>query len=174
MATSLHLDPVLATREEPAYDCSVGRALEILSTRSALLLLREAFYGVTRFDDFTARVGISEPAAAARLTELVEHGLLEREPYREAGQRTRSAYRLTAKGADLLPVVVALLQWGDRWLTDEGGPVALSHVDCGEPVHAELRCAAGHEVAMEDVHVAPTPYGRRRYAERRAARRAEP
>ena len=169
MTGSLDVDPILAARREPAYDCSVARALEIVSTRSALLLMREAFYGVTRFDDFTARVGISEPVAAARLRELVEHGLLEREPYREAGQRTRSAYRLTDKGADLLPVVAALLQWGDRWLTDEGGPVALTHRGCGEPVRAELCCAAGHPVAMEDVHVAPTASGFRRHAARRAA-----
>ena len=85
------------------------------SARSAFLILREAFYGTTRFDEFTERVGITDAVAAARLRELVADGLLVREPYREPGQRTRHQYRLTEKGADLFPVLVALMQWGDRW-----------------------------------------------------------
>src|ERR1700722_8256910 len=142
--------------------CSIARALDVLSTRSALLILREAFYGTTRFDDFAERVGISEPVAAARLRELVEEGLLEREPYREPGQRTRLRYRLTEKGADLFPALVALMQWGDRWLAPEGPPVALLHHDCGEPIHAELRCAAGHRTSVEELDLKalrPPPKG---------------
>ncbi len=158
--TPLRVDRRLQARRGPAVDCSIDRALQVVSTRSALLLLREAFYGVTRFDELTARVGISEPVAAARLKELVAAGLLAREPYREPGQRTRHAYRLTEKGSELLPVLVALLQWGDRWEAAEGGgPVALTHVDCGEPVHAELRCGAGHAVDATKVHLAPTDAG---------------
>ena len=98
----LDTDPRLGLRAGPAPDCSIERALELVSTRSALLLMREAFYGVNRFDELTARAGISEPVAAARLKELVADGLLVREPYREPGQRTRSAYHLTEKGAELL------------------------------------------------------------------------
>jgi DNA-binding HxlR family transcriptional regulator len=131
--------------------CTIGRALEVVSTRSAMLLLREAFYGATRFEEFHRRAGVSEPVAAARLRELVEAGILEREDYREAGQRTRQAYRLTDKGADLFPVLVSLMQWGDRWLDDGGGPVALLHRDCGERVGAELRCAAGHRVQVGEI-----------------------
>jgi len=134
-----------------ASACSVARALDVVSSKSALLILREAFYGTTRFDDFASRVGISEPVAAARLRELVDAGLLEREPYREPGQRTRLAYRLTQKGADLLPVLVALMQWGDKWLQPDGPRVALRHADCGEAVHAELRCSAGHPVPDADI-----------------------
>src|SRR5579875_4213312 len=123
----LELDPGLKRRRGPAPDCSVDRALQVVSTRSAMLLMREVFYGVTRFDELTARVGISEPVAAARLKELVEAGLLVREPYREPGQRTRFAYHLTEKGADLLPVLVGLLRWGDRWTpAPGGGPVELT------------------------------------------------
>ena len=132
----------------------MARALEVVSSRSALLILREAFYGTTRFDDFAARVGISEPVAAARLRELVDDGLLEREPYREPGQRTRLAYRLTEKGAELLPVLVALMQWGDRWLQPGGAPVVLRHRECGESVHAELHCAAGHRVSPAELELA--------------------
>jgi hypothetical protein len=92
--------------------------------------------------------------AAARLRELVEEGLLEREDYREPGQRTRQQYRLTPKGADLFPVLVALMKWGDRWLDDRGGPLELLHRDCGEPVDVSLRCAAGHEVRSGEVDAA--------------------
>jgi DNA-binding HxlR family transcriptional regulator len=134
-----------------AEGCTVARALEVVPTRSAFLLLREAFYGTTRFDDFAQRVGISEPVTAARLRELVDHGLLERESYREPGQRARQSYRLTDKGADLFPVLVALMQWGDRWLDDRGGPVELCHRGCGERVAVELRCAAGHEVGPDEL-----------------------
>jgi DNA-binding HxlR family transcriptional regulator len=145
-----------------AERCTIARALEVIPTRSAFLILREAFYGTTRFDDFAERVGISEPVTAARLRELVEHGLLEREDYREPGQRTRQRYRLTDKGADLFPALVALMQWGDRWLDEDGGPVELRHRDCGETVHAELRCAAGHSVGPDDIDVARRRRGGRR------------
>ncbi len=151
------LDPRSSWR---ATRCSMASALQVVSSRSALLILREAFYGTTRFDDFAERVGISQPVAAARLRELVGDGLLEREPYREPGQRTRMAYRLTAKGAELLPVLVALMQWGDRWLAPDGPPVVLKHRGCGETVRAELRCDAGHATAAADCELAVGP-GRR-------------
>lgn len=136
-----------------ADHCPIAKSLELVSTRSAFLILREAFYGATRFDDFADRAQISEPVAAARLRELVDHGLLEREDYREPGQRTRQGYRLTAKGADLFPALAALMQWGDHWLED-AGRVELRHRDCGEPIAVELRCAAGHEVSAGDLDLA--------------------
>lgn len=141
----------------------MAKAMEVLSTRSALLLLREAFYGTTRFDDFAERVGISEPVAATRLKELVDHGLLERASYREPGQRTRQGYRLTEKGADLFPTLVALKQWGDRWLAPHGAPVELAHRNCGAPVRAELRCSAGHHTEPRDLDLEIGPGGRRRH-----------
>lgn len=134
--------------------CTIAKALEIVGTRSAFLILREAFYGTTRFDDFASRVGISEPVAAARLRELVGDGLLEREDYRDPGQRTRQRYLLTDKGADLLTALVALMQWGDRWLDDRGGPVELRHRDCGERVTAQLRCEADHLVGADELDLA--------------------
>ena len=91
---------------------------------------------------------------AARLRELVDEGLLEREDYREPGQRTRQLYQLTPKGADLFPAVAALMQWGDRWLDDRGGPVQLLHRDCGEPVSVQLRCAADHPVTPGELDLA--------------------
>ena len=137
--------------------CTIAKALDVVSTRSAFLILREAFYGTTRFDDFAARARISEPVAAARLRELVKEGLLERADYREPGQRTRQRYRLTAKGADLFPALAALMQWGDRWLDNRGGPVELRHRDCGEPVAVELRCAAGHVIGTNELDLARRP-----------------
>lgn len=137
-----------------AERCSIARALSVVGARSAFLILREAFYGTTRFDDFAQRAGISEPIAAARLRELVDEGLLEREDYREPGQRTRQRYRLTPKGAELLPALVALMQWGDRWLDDAGGPVELRHRDCGARVGVQLRCAADHPVDPGELELA--------------------
>jgi DNA-binding HxlR family transcriptional regulator len=137
-----------------ANRCTIARSLDVITTRSAFLILREAFYGTTRFDDFAQRVGISEPVVASRLRELVDHGLLEREDYREPGQRTRQRYRLTEKGADLFPALVALMQWGDRWLDDRGGPVELRHRGCGKRVALELRCGSGHTVSPEELDLA--------------------
>lgn len=149
----LRLTGPLDPRENwTATACPIARAMDVVGTRSAFLLLREAFYGTTRFDDFAERVGISQPVAAARLRELVGDGLLAREPYREPGQRTRMAYRLTDKGAEFFPALAALMQWGDRWLGPSG--VDLRHRDCGEVVHAELRCAAGHQLSVEDLDLA--------------------
>jgi DNA-binding HxlR family transcriptional regulator len=152
METTLRLTGSMEPRSSwKATRCTIAKALDVVSTRSAFLILREAFYGTTRFDDFAERVGISEPSAAARLGELVEQGLLEREDYREPGQRTRQRYVLTEKGADLFPALAALMQWGDRWLDERGGPVHLSHAGCGERVGVQLRCAAGHEVAVGEL-----------------------
>src|ERR1700749_1306914 len=137
-----------------AERCPIAKSLEVVSTRSALLIMREAFYGTTRFDDFAERVGLSEPATAARLRELVDNGMLERENYRDPGQRTRQQYRLTEMGADLFPVLVALMEWGDRWLDDRGGPVELLPRGCGETVGVSVRCAAGHEVDTSEIDVA--------------------
>jgi DNA-binding HxlR family transcriptional regulator len=137
-----------------ADGCTIAKALEVIPTRTAFLILREAFYGTSRFNDFAERVGISEPVTAARLRELVDSGLLEREDYREPGQRTRQRYRLTEMGAELLPVLLALMQWGDRWLDDRGGPVDVRHRDCGESVTVELRCAAGHTIDGDDLELA--------------------
>jgi len=154
MSHTIEMTGVLAPRSAWTADrCTIARTLSVLSTRSAFLILREAFYGTTRFDDFAERAGLSEPVAAARLRELVDEGLLEREPYREPGQRTRHAYRLTDKGADLLPALVALMQWGDRWLDDDGGPVKLEHRDCGANVGVALRCERGHDVEPAEMQL---------------------
>jgi DNA-binding HxlR family transcriptional regulator len=155
---TVQLEGPLANRGAwKATRCSIDKALGVVGTRSALLLMREAFYGTRRFDDFAVRVGITEAVAAARLRELVEAGLLDRRPYREPGQRTRSEYVLTEMGRDLAPAALALMQWGDKYLTDErGAPLALTHADCGAPVRVEVRCESGHEVPLGEVTVRPS------------------
>lgn len=128
-----------------ADNCSVARTLEVVGERWTLLVLREAFYGVRRFDDFQRHLGVARNVLAARLAVLVAAGVLAREPYQEAGRRQRQEYRLTAAGRDLLPTVVALMQWGDRHLADPSGPpVELHHRDCGAVVRASLVCQSGH------------------------------
>jgi len=107
--------------------CSAGRVLELLSTRTVFLVVRECFYGTTRFEDFTTRIGTSAPAVSRALKQLESAGIVERVPYREPGRRERAEYRLTAAGDDLLPVFLSLMQWGDKYLQD--GKPPLSFVD---------------------------------------------
>jgi DNA-binding HxlR family transcriptional regulator len=136
--------------------CPIGRTMELIGTRSAMLLMREAYYGTTRFDDFAQRVGVTENVAAARLRELTEAGLLRREPYREPGQRTRHEYRLTEKGHDLAPVVLGLFQWGAKHLpVPQRTPPRLRHTDCGADVHVDITCDEHHDVPLREVTVEP-------------------
>ncbi|MET0457573.1 MAG: helix-turn-helix domain-containing protein [Mycobacterium sp.] len=134
-----------------ADDCSMVAALEVVGRRASMLLLREAFYGAHRFDEFVRRAQLSEKITAARLKELVDAGLLERRPYHVAGQRSREDYHLTEKGSDLLPAIVALMRWGDRWVRSDGGKIALTHTDCGHSIAAEMRCTEGHLVTTGDI-----------------------
>jgi DNA-binding HxlR family transcriptional regulator len=138
-----------------ATRCPIAGAIDVVGARSAFLLLRETFYGTTRFDELAERAGISQPVAAARLRELVDQGLLVREPYRDPGQRTRMEYRLTEQGTEFFPVLAALMQWGDKWLRRSG--VELHHRDCGEVVQAELRCAKGHRPTVGEIDLVARP-----------------
>ncbi|TNH30299.1 helix-turn-helix transcriptional regulator [Micromonospora orduensis] len=139
-------------------NCSVARAMDVVGSRSTILIMRDALLGTRRFDEFVRRVGIGEPAMAARLKEMVAAGLLERIPYREPGQRTRHEYQLTRKGRELLPVITALRNWGDTWSADDAGPAIIArHHDCGEPVRAVLRCDAGHDVENGDIDITAGP-----------------
>jgi DNA-binding HxlR family transcriptional regulator len=155
MDAAIHLAGRLEPRDAWRADtCAMARALDVVRTKSAMLVLREAFYGATRFDEFVARTEASEPVVAARLRELVADGLLERVEYRNPGERTRNGYRLTDKGADLFPVLAALMQWGERWLGEQSSGVRLEHHGCGEAVAVEVRCAAGHGVTSGELDLA--------------------
>jgi DNA-binding HxlR family transcriptional regulator len=133
--------------------CRIERALELVGTRSAMILLREVFYGGNRFEDLVRRTGLSEAVAAGRLKELVGHGLLDRRPYREPGSRTRSEYVLTERGRRLFPVLVALMDWGELLEDDHHTGVELVHRDCGRPLQAAVTCTAGHPVTLPEAAV---------------------
>lgn len=137
-----------------ADDCSMAAALDIVGRRASLLLLREAFYGARRFDEFSRRAQLSDKITATRLRELVDEGILEKRPYHEPGQRSREEYHLTDKGVELLPVLLALMRWGDRWTRNDGGRIVLSHTDCGAPIEVEVRCGKGHPVRAGSVEAA--------------------
>jgi len=142
-----------------AANCSVAATLRIVGEKWTLLVLREAFYGLRRYEDFVEAIGCARNILSDRLGKLVEHGLLSRSPYRQEGGRERLEYRLTAKGRDLFPVLLALMQWGDRWLAGRKGvPVIVEHESCQAAVHAELRCAAGHgPLTVQDIVAKPGP-----------------
>jgi DNA-binding HxlR family transcriptional regulator len=131
--------------------CPIEKTMALVGTKSAMLIMREAYYGTTRFDDFARRVGITKAATSARLSELVDAGLLTKQPYREPGQRSRDEYVLTKAGTALMPVVWAMFEWGRRHLDDSR--LRLTHLDCGAEASVEIRCANGHEVPLDELGV---------------------
>jgi DNA-binding HxlR family transcriptional regulator len=150
-------------RDYDPANCAIGAAVEILGERATFLVLREAFNGVRRFDDMQRRTGMPRQVLSSRLARLVGEGMLRKVPYQEAGQRSRTEYRLTSKGFDFYPVLVALMHWGDRYeASPDGPPVLLRHRDCGEPVHLQLSCRAGHVLeSARDVTPVPGPGARK-------------
>jgi DNA-binding HxlR family transcriptional regulator len=120
--------------------CSVARALSVVGERWTMLILREAFLGRRHFDEFQARTGVARNILSARLRALVRNGIFER--VENAAPAERVEYRLTAKGLDLYPILVAMLRWGDKWMACEGGPpVELVHRECGHKTHPTLVCS---------------------------------
>ena len=138
-------------------DCSVARALDIVGEWWTLLILRDAFVGVRRFDDFHRRLGISRNVLTTRLDLLVEHGIFQRVQYQD--RPPRDEYRLTEKGAALWPVINALRQWGDTWVVGpEQASTLLVHTGCGETVHAEPTCShCGEHLDLRNLQLVPGP-----------------
>jgi DNA-binding HxlR family transcriptional regulator len=137
--------------------CSIARSLEVLGERWTLLVLREAFRRVRRFEDFQRNLGIARNVLTDRLTRLVDEGILSREAYQD--RPVRFEYRLTDKGRELWPVMMTLMQWGDRYYAgDEGPPVIVRHRDCGGEVTDHLKCSkCGAELGPRDVVPEPGP-----------------
>jgi DNA-binding HxlR family transcriptional regulator len=125
-------------RTYEGQNCSIAKALELLGERWTLLVIREAFLGTRRFEGFAERLDIARNVLTARLTLLVEQGVLERVRYQE--RPARFEYRLTEKGLDLWPVIVSLLQFGDRYYAPDGPPVVLRHRGCGGEVDDRRMC----------------------------------
>jgi DNA-binding HxlR family transcriptional regulator len=136
--------------------CSVAQCLEVVGEWWSMLLIRDAFLGIHRFDDFQARLGIARNVLAQRLVKLVDAGILERRPYQE--NPPRYDYVLTDKGRDLWPVLTAMRQWGDRHAAPDGPPVRVVHRGCGKVSDFVLTCArCGEGVSAHDVRVEPGP-----------------
>ena len=114
--------------------CSVARVLDLLSTKTVFLVIRECFYGTTRFEDFVERIGTSAPAVSRALKQLESAQIVTRVPYQEPGKRAHDEYRLTEAGEDLLPVFLSLMQWGDKYLQNGQGPLSFVDVDTGRPL----------------------------------------
>jgi len=152
--------------------CSVARALSVVGDRWTLLVLRDAFLGIRRFDDFQRDLGTTRHRLADRLQKLVRHGILERVRYQ--ARPVRYEYRLTEKGKDLYPIIVSLTRWGDRWMAGKAGPpVELVHKGCGHTIMPALACPECHEpVAARDMVARPGPALRRKWAQRSERRTA--
>lgn len=122
-----------------SMDCSVARTLAVIGDAWTLLVIRDAFRGVTRFDEFQADLGIARNVLSHRLRLLVREGILERRQYSQ--HPPRFEYRLTPKGRDLYPIILSLLRWGDRWAAGpDGPPLLLVHAPCGKATHGVLVC----------------------------------
>ncbi|MBL7250869.1 winged helix-turn-helix transcriptional regulator [Alloalcanivorax marinus] len=137
--------------------CSLARALAVIGDRWTLMVLRDCFLGVRRFDHFQERLGVTRHVLSDRLRKLVHQGVLEKAAYQERPRREE--YRLTDMGRALHPVIVHLVQWGDRYLADErGAPLLHEHRTCGHRLEARLTCGAcGEPVAPRDVRVRQNP-----------------
>jgi DNA-binding HxlR family transcriptional regulator len=139
-------------------NCSIARTLEVVGEKWTLLILREVWYGLSRFSDLERILGCPRNLLAERLRKLVEHGILSTEPYQQTGSRSRHRYVMTPKGNDLAPAVLGLLQWGDRYRADPEGPaVNTFHTGCGAPLSVQIRCEHDHHVHTRDIETAPGP-----------------
>jgi DNA-binding HxlR family transcriptional regulator len=151
--------------ETDTANCSLGRTVELVGQPWVVLILREVVWGVRRFSEMQEHMGVSKSVLSTRLDHLVEHGVLERREYQQPGQRKRAEYHLTEKGKDLYPVLTALRQWGDKYLTGPEGPSSIiSHEGCGGRVGVKLMCEHGHEVGPDDLRRDPGPGARPRAA----------
>ncbi|MBF6193794.1 helix-turn-helix domain-containing protein [Nocardia implantans] len=131
-------------------NCSLAQCLEVVGEWWTLLIVRDALFGVTRFDDFRARLGIARNVLTQRLEHLIEHGVLTREPYQD--NPVRYDYRLTPKGRSLWLVVTAMRQWGDEWAAPDGPPVQTLHTTCGHLATVEPVCSVcGERIAVRDL-----------------------
>ena len=142
------------------WNCSIAKTLDVIGEWWTLLILRDAFRGTRRFDDFQASLGLARSVLTARLRKLTEHGILERHAYSD--HPPRYEYRPTEKGQALFPLIVAMIHWGDTWAPSEAGPpVVLIHDTCGNVTQPMLTCRHCHgEVSAANTHSAPGPGAR--------------
>jgi len=143
--------PFMVDSTFSAWPCSVARAMDVLSDPWSVLILRDSYHGLTRFEEFHMSLGVSRTTLARRLRSLVAAGMLKRRAYQE--NPPREEYLLTQMGTEFFGVTVVLLAWGDRWLgRGKGAPVVLRHRTCGNTIEPRVACGAcGEDVALHDV-----------------------
>lgn len=152
-----------ARLDRDTSNCSIARTLDVVGEKWTILILREVWYGSSRFGEFERVLRCPRNLLAARLRMLVEEGILETQTYQVPGSRSRPKYVMTRKGMDLAPAVLGLLRWGDRYRADPEGPAVLTrHRGCGARVSVQIRCELGHPVATEDIESVPGPAFRMR------------
>ncbi|HEY2205237.1 MAG TPA: helix-turn-helix domain-containing protein [Pseudonocardia sp.] len=149
-------------RELDSATCSIARTMALIGQPWTMMVLRDLFNGVRRFDELAEHLGIARNVLTRRLAVLVEAGLVERRSYREPGQRSRHEYRLTPTGRELRPVLLAVTEFGDRHLAgSDGPPMRIEHADCGGAVRVRVECERGHRIETGDrLHVRPGPGAR--------------
>jgi DNA-binding HxlR family transcriptional regulator len=140
----------------PSQICSIARTLEIVGEWWTLLIVREAFFGTEQFSDFQSRLGIAKNVLSVRLNKLVKAGVLTRQPM--VGRGNPVAYRLTDQGRDLLPALIALMQWGDRWINPGRAPVRVVTRDGSKEI-ARLSVVSrdGKQVSAHDLKIVSGP-----------------
>ena len=140
------------------FHCSISRTADVIGDAWTPLILRDIFLGVGTFSDLAKDLDLSRALLSARLTQLVSAGVLGTESYSERPPRHR--YRLTSAGLDLVPVLIAMMQWGDKWRAPDGAPLVLDH-DCDHELRARFQCTScGDEVTADSVSARPGPGGR--------------
>jgi DNA-binding HxlR family transcriptional regulator len=139
------------------WPCSIARTVDLTGDWWTPLVMREAFYGARRFEQFHRQLGLSRNVLTQRLDRLVEEGMLERVPYQE--RPLRHEYRLTDKGRDFFTVLAAMIRWGDRWLAgDQGPPIELRDRESGARVDVEVvDSATGDPVDVDRIMATPGP-----------------
>ena len=147
-------------RDYPPQYCSMAAALEVVGERWTILIVRDIFLGIRRFDDLQRSLGVARNILQTRLERLVEQGIVRKKAYQQ--HPVRYEYRLTTKGADLWPVLMALLQWGDRYAIDGERPVIVEHKGCGGELDDRRRCLrCGVDVAVTEAVAVGTGAQRR-------------
>ncbi|MEI2653683.1 MAG: helix-turn-helix domain-containing protein [Microthrixaceae bacterium] len=131
-------EPEAGAAPAAELDCSIARALGVIGDRWTILIMRDAFRGIRRFDDFRRDLDIARPVLADRLKKLVDAGIMVRRRYQTSPERFE--YRLTPMGMELSPALVALMRWGDRWLNDGRSPTVLVHEPCGSELEQGFWC----------------------------------
>ncbi len=140
-----------------SLNCSVANTLDLIGEGWTILILREAFFGSRRFEDFQKHLGIARNILTTRLHKLCDNGILERTPIKEGAKRHE--YKLTSMGRDLYPILIALTQWGDRWLQDsKGAPVKFIERATGEEIaDVAILSKDGREIKARDLALIPGP-----------------